>query len=580
MKTEACWWYVSSVSCGVTRALAVVAIHRKSIPFRAAVLVAALAASLPALSGQVHAAAKAGDSTNGSAPSQGTATVQSAVDSKFWSKWDAGILQVEFRNISIEGSSIDDALRQMGCSLMLRSCLYHDVKSDADAKHFAFQREVATGQEVMDAFLAAYPDYTFTQDPKTGILWIHRKYVKYEEIFDQKVKVERSVEQVPVYTSILVPLFGALGSTTSTREGVIRTWSDQFVDLPAGEYSVRDALNICLVQVPVMFFNTWPPIDDTGLERLYPDMLVEPRPLGMVRIPSGVPRMGDIALWNSIMRTNAATNAPTLEEIGAALSNPDPKKRWVASRILFIDEINYSPYDYFRQFDNTEKAVWVALELPNQRQQAFLQEVNQMLTNEPPKLKPGLALLAAMMVGALSKDPDILDSVAKHRISNEEFAIIRPEFLWIARLSKPVQDKLAQMDFAAPQLKAEVLSEVQNTNAVFALVAGSNKYKLTVVFGTPDPAQTIEIDVRPGRAFGVSTQDAAGNSYQVSGTFWHENPTDFLLSQFKMECKRAGGGAFSRLPANGTGVLVGKLGAWTRIPGGIDSTISVRVDAE
>ena len=55
--------------------------------------------------------------------------------------------------------------------------------------------------------------------------------------------------------------------------------------------------------------------------------------------------------------------------------------------------------------------------------------------------------------------------------------MIRPEFLRIGRLSKPVRDKLAQMDFAAPQLKAEVLSGMQNTNAVFSLVPQSIKYQ-------------------------------------------------------------------------------------------------------
>jgi hypothetical protein len=491
MKTESCRPPVSSATRGVIRAFAIFSLRRKPVPRRAALLLAALAASTPAFSGPGDDMGKAGglskdmalaqadpgppsrQSTDGAAPSQGATTLRSALDSKFTSKWDAGILQVEFRNVQIDGLSIDDALQKMGCSLMLRSCLYHDVKSDADDKTFVFRREVATGKEVMDAFLAAYPDYTLTQDPITGILWFHRKKVKYEEIFDQKVIVERSVEQVPVYTSILVPLFGALGSKTSTKEGVLKTWSLQFVDLPAGQYSVRDILNICLVQVPVMFFNTWPPIGAKSLESLYPDMLV-------YRNPLAGPRMGEIALWNSIMRTNAATNAPTIEEIGTALSAPDFKKRWVASSILFIDEINYRDYDYLRQVDHPERAVWAALELSswyNMVGPALLQNVKQMLTNGPPKLKPSLALVAAMMVGALSKDPDILDSVAGQRISNEEFAMIRPEFLRIGRLSKPVRDKLAQMDFAAPQLKAEVLSGMQNTNAVFSLVPQSIKYQ-------------------------------------------------------------------------------------------------------
>jgi hypothetical protein len=57
----------------------------------------------------------------------------------------------------------------------LRANLYWDPKAIAGPAGFAFNRENTTGKEVMDAFLAAYSDYTRTQDQETGVLWLHPK---------------------------------------------------------------------------------------------------------------------------------------------------------------------------------------------------------------------------------------------------------------------------------------------------------------------------------------------------------------------------------------------------------------------
>ncbi len=392
-------------------------------------------------------------------------------DSGFGSKWDEEILKVEFQNVRIEGSWLEDAWYKVGSTVMLRSCLYHNVRSDSDATNFVFRRAVATGREVMDAFLAAYPEYTLTQDPKTGIIWIHRKEVRYEDIFSDKVKTGRSVEQVPVWDSVIAPL----GDLLATHVGVLPSPPNgppsRFVaDLPAGEYSFRDVLNLCLVQNPILCFEVSPITDSPFKVYLRYRQLVYMNPLAP-------PRMGAIAFWNSIMRTNAATNAPTLEEVAAALSDPDPRKRWAGGSMLAMEYRNYVVGGtFFKETTDPTKKVWELFGLyPRIVPQGpvLLRDMKPAVIDALPKLNPGLSLIARMWLVAISGDPEPLNAVAGQRISGAEFASVRPEFFRIAWISKPVRDKLAQMDFAAPELKAAVMSELQNTNALFSLAPAS-----------------------------------------------------------------------------------------------------------
>jgi hypothetical protein len=72
--------------------------------------------------------------------------------------------------------------------------------------------------------------------------------------------------------------------------------------------------------------------------------------------------------------------------------------------------------------------------------------------------------------------------------------------------------------------------------------SSSNPFQLTVELGTPETMQKIEIAVYLGVPFAVSTQDTAGNHYQVSGTLRQKTQESFQLNPGKIEVQYASGG--------------------------------------
>ena len=95
------------------------------------------------------------------------------------SKWDENLLNVELHDVSIDPNIMTQAWQQMGKKYLLRCNLYMDADSPADSAMFAFKKEKATGKELLEAFLAKYPAYTYTQSPEIGVIWIHRKSVAF-----------------------------------------------------------------------------------------------------------------------------------------------------------------------------------------------------------------------------------------------------------------------------------------------------------------------------------------------------------------------------------------------------------------
>ena len=304
------------------------------------------------------------------------------------SNWDRGLLSVEFHDVRVEGAALVYSWDNLNVDLLLRSCIYRDAQSDLELKHFVFRRASATGSDIVRAFLETYPDYTYTQDPETGIIWFHRKDVTYDSIFSQKVKLTRNLTEASVWGSVLPRLGEALG--TPVAKATASGYSSAFVTLSAGIYSIRDILNRCLIENPHMSFFTMPG------EQITLSLLM---PMGLLYMnPIAPPRPPAIRFWNVEFGIDSAS-PPTLGDLRAGMADSAPRHRWAANQYRMLAGQYYKYDDVIASGDDREKAVWRAIgQFPFN--EGAMQQLQQFITNELPKSNRALAFVALMALAA------------------------------------------------------------------------------------------------------------------------------------------------------------------------------------
>lgn len=415
-------------------------------------------------------------------------------DSAIRPGWDKDLLSVKLGDVQIQANTMAAAWQEITTKYLLRANLYMDAAAISDETPFAFHEEKATGKELFDALLATYPEFTYTQNPETGIIWFHPKRVSYSTILNQRVGIAHGASEIPMYTGIYVPLLKLLAPNVidssdareqhSGRSGPIdpstgkppipASWLYD-VDLPPGVYSARELLDFCCAANPTKSFLIRPVTGQQGPMIIFLEDLCYFNPL----VP---PRAGAIRFWE--IEINKPTNGvPSLEEVRAAMGNPDPAKRSAACLYLESSMMNYSPLNLFGNADDPEQAVWTALGVEYALSRGS--DANFFigyLTRHVPRFRedltkitnPNLALLASLQLARENQDTTYLDAVvSKHTYTEEEIASIQPELDRMARSSKAVRDKLKEMKSQVPELSPEVLDELANTN-FFELVPPEN----------------------------------------------------------------------------------------------------------
>lgn len=175
------------------------------------------------------------------------------------SNWDARLPQVELHGVHIkcnpEPGSFVVAWKRISTPFGIRAVLVYDHEQLSSLNvTFEFDKENCTVDELVKAFVAAYPGYTYTRDRATGVLWMHPAAVAYDQILAAKVRVPRDLIEVPLLTGIWQKLvsLGPLrisGTTGGPKAAELNTY-DCPVSLPSGTYSVRDLINRCCVSLP------------------------------------------------------------------------------------------------------------------------------------------------------------------------------------------------------------------------------------------------------------------------------------------------------------------------------------------
>jgi hypothetical protein len=407
-----------------------------------------------------------------------------ADDIQLPSKWDQELLTIELGSVNIKAypadgfrPSIVNAWEQITATYLIRANIYVDLKTAiaTEKRHFEFKKEKATGKELFDAFLAAYPEYTYTRDPRTAVIWLHAKDVKYDEILKAREVILRPELQVPMLSGALEPLFKLLypkprvdvdltgrGPFNGNPLALLAQYNNS-VDLPAGIYSARDVLNFCCLSSPSLAFWAFEENENGRVSLVVPSHLVE-------RTPSAAVRPGAIRFWET--EIGDTTNAPpSPDALAAALSDANPRKRWAAREYhKATREVSHGIVSADPRIVVWQCLAWKAVDAAGFGDARIL-KVNKVFADKKPailndlmRLDPGAALVTSMELARETKEADVMEVVSGHKFTEAEIAAIKPDVYRIARESKLVRDKLLQMKFDAPELSQEALKELGNTN--------------------------------------------------------------------------------------------------------------------
>jgi hypothetical protein len=395
--------------------------------------------------------------------------------------WDEDLLKMQLHDVTVKPNfmlnpnPMLNAWQEIGRHYLLRCNIYFEGTASSPDAIFSFHSASTTGKELLEAFLTTYSEYTYTQDQQTGVIWVHPKRIEFRDILSQKVRVAKTALQVSMYQDIFAPLKRILapekiaGNPLGDGGWAYNTFGF-CLDLPAGEYSVRDLLDYCCVANPNLVFALTP--GWSGVQA--PKMCLDIANLNYDN-PMAPPRNGAIRYWE--IEVGKTTNgAPSPDEVEEALADPNPRIRTAAVRYLGLTSANYDKGALIKPDiinpDSLRRSAWAAFEMK------YLLEPGMgdypgiigtkwpmmALTNNLAQVDPGLALLISMEVAREKKDASILDAFASHKFSEAEIAVIKHDLYRIARASKLVRDKLIELKFDAPELSAAALRELENTN--------------------------------------------------------------------------------------------------------------------
>jgi len=402
----------------------------------------------------------------------------SAIGETVNSDWDKDLLSIHIDHVAIKSHSIEEAWQQLTRKYLIRINLYADQPKYQE-KVFIFNKNNVTAQEILDALLREYPDFAYTQNPDTGIIWLHPRKVAYGELLNQRVRIRQDAIGVVMYPDVYLPLRKLLGSDlVDSHSGTIDrsppySWFYD-MDLAAGTYSAREILDLCCSADPSKTFL----ILQQGQSGTHTIHLIH---LGYAS-PIAPPRGGAVRFWE--LGIGKSTNAiPTYRQIREAMASRDPAKRLTASLYFEACDDNYSTKNLLEKPDGSDEAIWSALGVQYAIWRESATNFFSIMIGATPRIAedlknikdPCLALLVSLQLVREGKDTSYVDQiVSQHSFTEDEINSIKTEMIRMARSSNTVREKIRAMHLAGPEFSPDGLRDLENTNFL-ELVAGDAK---------------------------------------------------------------------------------------------------------
>ena len=238
------------------------------------------------------------------------------------------------------------------------------------------------------------------------------------------------------------------------------------VDLPEGEYSVKDLLNVCCIHCPNRSFvvhqyrDSW--IVGLNVVTFYQSDRHEPAP-------------GALHYWRSQVDAMAPA-APTRSDLIDALASDQEETRLAARYYIDFARDQASLDDLVSQARPMEKAAWVAVGVisvysqDNTAPQLTVLTMRSALNDDLPG-QPGLKALLAMEFARTAQDTTFLKTAAKLPLSATEITGVKRDIEEALRRSPPLREKLLELNpqwagFSRPEVEA-----LGETNAFVAPAA-------------------------------------------------------------------------------------------------------------
>jgi hypothetical protein len=365
------------------------------------------------------------------------------------SKWDRRLLSLELQNVHIHAKALEEVwqrimLSQMGVRSVL--CL-PDALRPAQKQEFKFDQERCTVLELLQALERAYPDFMYTQDTNTGIIWLHPKDRPYEGILAAKVKVEHDAIALRMREDVMEDLFSLAFPQLKLFAAYPERNAEYPVDLPAGTYSVRDILNICCVANPGRTFCVQP-------GRVEPYCNVQPLAVTGFNPKVHEVSPGALAYWRTEFDETAQT-PPSAAQLVDVLAANDGRVRAKARRYLDLTLSISLKGDPTAKATSLEQVVWfdvaalgvsVRMDLGGPISITESARLKKALKEEDWSGKPGLKALAAMEVARIERDTTFLEQVAKQPLTAAEIADAKYDMIRITRLSEFLRNKLLELN--------------------------------------------------------------------------------------------------------------------------------------
>jgi hypothetical protein len=326
---------------------------------------------------------------------------------------------------------------------------------------FEFAKDVCTVRDLIGAMLGTYGGYTLTQDPATGVLWIHPASVPYESILAGLIEVPQGLVQVPMLQGVLRKL------QEQPHSGVfvvgrgfiplLESAGAYPVTLRPGVFTLRDIINACCQPSPsrafgIQIFGTAAAIGPCDI-------------LDSTRRP--VARPGSLRFWRLGMG-KASEAEPSREELLQALASADPHERWVARSFIEAERSHVPLGKMIMGAPRGRQAIWASLAelsmlnlmMPSHLMVGAKRIQREMSLGTAADLDRATAVLAAMEMARVGDDA-LLKKVARWSLTPDELAGMYPDSVRIATLSKEVRAALREASCAWPGLSSKDLRDME-----------------------------------------------------------------------------------------------------------------------
>lgn len=354
-------------------------------------------------------------------------------------EWDRTLPGLPLKNVKVRANSLSEAWKLLSADYLVRSVL---VVPDYEAgpPTFEFESAACTVRDLHEALAAAYK-LAWTQDPQTGVTWLHPLTVPYQRILPSKIQLFHPQPGLPMQSGILEALEegGAAGITVKRWGSLFLNTFDYAVDIPVGTYTLRELLNVCCLANPTKTF---------FLRVKDGESLITAVNLVSDQVPST--RAGSLFFWDVEIGSKRGSDAPAQEEMMMALANSAVQVRHAARNYLEAGIWSVDIDNWLNRGSSPAKALWtcigIASILVRSEEATHLASVEMMKRLATAaflvECEPGLAILIALDLARLTRDSAALEIVAKRNLSSADIEHITSDACRIAALSAYVRNAL------------------------------------------------------------------------------------------------------------------------------------------